>query len=770
MNFIRKFRINGIVQGVGFRPFVHRLAKQFKLNGWVLNDSEGVLVELQGSSSELAAFRQLLTSNPPKLAKIDSVVELSVDNYDAEYTDFMIVSSEDLCDTKTIVPPDSYVCDDCLHEMSSPDNRRYRYPFINCTNCGPRYSLIEKMPYDRKNTTMRSFIMCSSCLHEYEDIEDRRYHAQPNACADCGPRVWIEEHNGQMIDVDDPVRYTISLLKQGYIIAIKSLGGFHLAVDASNEAAVRLLRERKKRDNKPFALMVRDIEQARRYTQVSEEEQIALEQVQRPIVLLKKIKSTLPLNLAPNNPSLGVMLPSAPLHYLLLEDSELPALVMTSANLSGHPIVYRNDKAKEQLKDICDFLLLNDRDITTRVDDSILRLSKTKCGEIIQTFIRRSRGYAPYPIKVKTDLNPILAIGAELKTTLAMGKEHNVFLSQHIGDLKNDETFNAFLENSVKLAKLLDINPKYYCGDLHPQFRSCRYLDEKNNVEFYRVQHHHAHMASCIAENKLDEKTVIGVIYDGTGYGEDGTIWGGEILIGNYNNSTRVASLSPFQLLGGDKAVKEPIRIAISLLHQAFGSEARKINIPAFDILSEREKCVYFKMAEREVNSTTTSSMGRLFDGFSALMGICPKIEYEAQAAIEMEGMLERDIMLAAPLPYDILDKKEIIQLDIRPTVRAIVPLLSKPQVDTAQLSRRFHSTIAYATRDVCQLLADKYQISDVVLSGGVFMNEYLLCNIYSLLKNCGLRPHVQQLVPSNDGGVSLGQLMVANSKLNQIN
>jgi hydrogenase maturation protein HypF len=762
----RKFRVEGIVQGVGFRPFVHRIANKYSLNGWVRNDSSGVLTEVQGAEHSVTSFEIALSSSAPKLAVVNQVIALPCETEPIIYEHFEIISSEDQQDTKTIVPPDSYVCDDCLSEMLDSSNRRFEYPFINCTNCGPRYSLIKKMPYDRKSTTMRSFAMCKACRIEYEDIRDRRYHAQPNACADCGPRVWLANVDGDVLDCEDTLASSRSLLKSGRILAVKSLGGFHLVVNANDKSAVARLRQRKKRDNKPFALMVESTTRAADLVFLNERESDLMESVQRPIVLSRRRTNSLPSNIAPNNPSLGIMLPSAPVHHLLLKDPELSVLVMTSGNLSGYPIAYENDRALEQLAGICDYFLFNDRDIHTRVDDSLVRVSETMCGDSLLTFIRRSRGYAPYPVQVNNELRPIIAIGAELKTTIAMAKGKDVYLSQHLGDLKNDESYAAHAECSERMCDLLDIKPEYYGADMHPQFRSALNIERNQSKPLIRVQHHHAHMASCMAENHLDDKTVIGVIYDGTGYGLDQTIWGGEILVGNYQHFERVASLTSMQLLGGDKAVKEPIRVAIDLLYSAFGESAKELDLPALNALSEEEKRVFFKMAERGVNSTPTTSMGRLFDGVSALLNICGKIEYEAQAAIELEGLLNRDLALANSFDYSLLDQGGFVQINTIPMIRQIVALLHNPQPDIQLLARRFHSTIAHATVEVCSRLKTEKMISDVVLSGGVFMNEYLMCNTYTLLKEAGFNVYVQQQVPPNDGGIALGQLMVANQQI----
>jgi hydrogenase maturation protein HypF len=764
----RRYRVCGIVQGVGFRPFVHRLARRFAAAGWVLNDSSGVLVEVQASREALDGFAAALVEEPPPLSRITSVRAVPVDVPVTRYEAFEIRESVDLKDTDTIIPPDSNVCADCLRELRDPQDHRYRYAFINCTHCGPRYSIICNMPYDRAQTTMRAFTMCERCAHEYHDIEDRRYHAQPNACPDCGPRLALADRAGAPIDTDDVVRFAIARLREGAIFAVKSLGGFHLVVDATNESAVRELRRRKRRDAKPFAVMVVDAESANRITVVEPEDRALLASLQRPIVLLRKRPGVLPDAIAPKNPDFGVMLPSTPLHYLLFEDPALQTLVMTSGNISGHPIVHDNDTALAQLPSVVDYFLLHDRDIHTRVDDSVVRRTEAGDGaEPLVCFLRRSRGYAPYPIHLSTSVGQIAALGAELKTTVALSKSSQVFISQHIGDLKNDTTFKAHLECSAHMERLLSIDPEVLACDMHPAFRSTRAASERRDIRVVHVQHHHAHMASCMAENGLSGK-VIGAIFDGTGYGLDGTIWGGELLVGDYHGFLRAGHLRPMFLLGGDKAVTEPIRVAISLLVETFGDDPESLAVPALADMDPARLEVFVKMAQRKINATPTTSMGRLFDGISALLGICPQIEYEAQAAIEMEALLGRDFTAAAPFPFGLGDRDGCIEIDYRPLVRDVVAALRTPGVDAAQLSRRFHCTVVEMTAEVCSRLAERFGIDRVVLSGGVFMNEYVLVNTLRSLSDRGLSPYCHRLVPTNDGGISLGQILIAHAHVSE--
>lgn len=762
----RRYRICGIVQGVGFRPFVHRLARIFGATGWVLNDSEGVLLELQAPPENIARIIDELTLSTPPLARTNSIHEVEREESEQRYYDFSIQKSLHLGSMGTIIPPDSNVCLDCLKEMRTPENHRYRYAFINCTNCGPRYSIILGMPYDRAQSTMRAFEMCPVCKHEYNDIEDRRYHAQPNACPTCGPQLKLTDGQGNPIATDDIVRYAVSKLREGAIIAIKSVGGFHLVVDACNATAVKELRQRKRRDSKPFAVMVNNADTAANYAVIDTHDRTLLESTQRPIVLLHKRPNSLPEIIAPHNPSIGIMLPSTPLQYLMLEDPAMPVLVMTSGNISGHPIVYDNEIAIKQLGEIADYFILNNRDIHTRVDDSVARTMVHRDKENHHlSFLRRSRGYAPYPIYLPYNVGAIIAFGAELKTTVSVAKGKQVFMSQHIGDLKNDLTFNSHIECIQHLQKLLDVDAKVLACDLHPAFRSTRNALNQSQLQVVQVQHHHAHMASCMAENGLTGKT-IGVIFDGTGYGTDGTIWGGEFLIGDYANFERAGHLRTLVLPGGDKAVKEPLRIAISLLTETFGEDLGNLDIPGLRTLPEQQREVYAKMSARKINTATSSSIGRLFDGISALMGICTKVEYEAQAAIELEALLQRDLHMSQPFIYDIVECGDHVEVDYRPMIQELVLNLTTPTFDLSELSRRFHTTIVDIISTVCKHLSVLSGIHQIVLSGGVFCNEFILLNAIDKLQTEGLKPYFHQHVPTNDGGISLGQIVVADASI----
>lgn len=762
----RRYRICGIVQGVGFRPLVHRLAQIFKTTGWVLNDSEGILLELQGVPGDISRFLDELVLNPPPLAKIISIQEISRQKDEQRYEQFSIRQSLQLKNMNTIIPPDSNVCSHCLEEMRTSNNRRFKYAFINCTNCGPRYTIIKGMPYDRAQTTMRTFTMCAKCKNEYNDIEDRRYHAQPNACPKCGPALQLTHSDGSSVFTEDIVGYVLARLHEGAIIAVKSLGGFHLVTDASNENSVQELRHRKRRDSKPFAVMVSDVDFASKIALVSPQEGAQLESSQRPIVILQKRLNILAQSVAPHNPNIGVMLPSTPLQHLLLDDPKMPALVMTSGNSSGKPIVFDNDTAIQQLGGIADYFILNNRDIHTRVDDSVVRIMAQRDGKNSHlSFIRRSRGYAPYPVHLTFDAGSIIALGAELKTTISIAKGKQVFISQHIGDLKNDQTLSSHITCVNHLQNLLGVRANALACDLHPSFRSTRSALKQSQLQVIQVQHHHAHMVSCMAENGISGKT-IGVILDGTGYGTDGTIWGGEFLVGDAKDFVRAAHLRTMNLPGGDKAVKEPIRVAISLLTETYGENLLGVCLPVLQKISTQQREVFSKMSARKFNAPTTSSMGRLFDGISALMDICSYVEYEAQAAIELEALLKRDLYLAQPFTFVIEEVNNHLELDYRPMIKELVSALTSSRPNLSELSRRFHSTIVEMIVAVCTRLSLSFGTNQIVLSGGVFLNEFILLNTIEQLSAVGLEPFYHQLVPTNDGGISLGQIAVAAAQI----
>lgn len=766
-----RIRVTGVVQGVGFRPYIYRLAIRHCVNGWVLNDPLGVLIEAEAENSVLQSFLVAIRADPPLLACITDVrLEEATVVSCPEYEAFNILKSIVAGDRTTIVPSDSHVCEDCLREMRDTSDRRYRYPFINCTNCGPRYSLIRNIPYDRQQTTMAAFTMCDACRSEYENPGDRRYHAQPNACPECGPKVSLAGRNGLQCDGDEAVRKTVEALRTGLIVGIKSVGGFHLAVNARDDSAVKLLRQRKRRDAKPFALMVASREVAELFVDCHPHEAKWLESPGRPIVLLKKKAAVLPEEIAPRNPNFGVMIASAPLHYLLLNEGGLDVLVMTSGNISGYPIAYRNETALSDLFDVADLILYNDRDIETRVDDSVLRCSiHPSITEPLVTFIRRGRGFAPYALEAVTGTcSPIIAYGAELKTTVALSDGNRIFVSQHIGDLKNDQTFASHRACATHLSKLFGINPHWVVCDLHPDFRATRFASIASTECIIQVQHHHAHMAACMVENRVLGAT-IGVIFDGAGFGDDGTIWGGEFLLGDYSSVRRVAHLRAIPLLGGDKAVHQPIRVAAALALDAFhDDESALTSTQALAALDDEERRVFGIMWKRGINSPLATSMGRLFDGIAALLGICSQAEYEAQGPIELEALLGRDMTMSNSYAMVVDVDSEIWTVDHRPLIRAIVTDMAAG-VPVRDISRRFHSTIVRLVTDICQRLRARDGVQQVVMSGGVFLNEFLLVNCQVELRKAGFAVHSHQRVPCNDGCISLGQVAVANAQLSQL-
>jgi hydrogenase maturation protein HypF len=759
-------RVNGVVQGVGYRPFVYQLATALGLTGWVLNDTLGVLTEVSGPVPVLTSFADALRAQAPLLARVNEVqVQRKAAAADAG-SGFEIRESTRAGRANTIVAPDSHVCPDCLREVFDPADRRYRYPFTNCTHCGPRYSLIRGLPYDRAQTTMAVFTMCPNCAREYRDPADRRYHAQPNACPVCGPKLTITSRDGDLADGDDALRIATDALAAGRIVAVKSVGGFHFAVNARDADAVALLRRRKRRDAKPFALMVTDLAAVERIAEFGAAEGELLASPARPIVLLRKRGGVLPEAIAPRNPNLGIMLPSAPLHYLLLDRPGLDVLVMTSGNVSGYPIAFRNEDALSQLFEVADLILHHDRDIEIRVDDSVVRSTDHPgLDEPLITFLRRSRGYAPYPVRVEREQEAVLAYGAELKTTVALSGGREVYVSQHIGDLKNDETFASHRQTAAHLAKLYELTPRYVACDLHPSFRATRFAETDRPEDIFRIQHHHAHMASCMAENQLST-TTLGVVFDGAGYGLDGTIWGGEFLLGDLEGVRRLAHLRPIPLLGGDKAVNEPIRTGFALAVLTLGGKAEAIAaFPALGELDDAQRHVFATMIERGLNAPLVSSMGRLFDGVAALLGICSHAEYEAHGPIELEGLLGRDLRMdERPYSFGLLDG-DPARVDYAPVIAAIAVDIADG-VEPAEISRRFHSAVVGMVLARCEALRAEHGINQVVLSGGVFLNEFLAVNCLLALRGAGFAAYAHRLVPANDGGIALGQVMVASALL----
>ena len=746
--------VRGIVQGVGFRPYVYQLARRFGLTGHVLNTGEGVDIELEGIEKDIEGFFETLLAEPPPLAHITSVTRQALPpKGDGS---FQIMKSRAGEERSALISPDVCICADCLAELRDPQDRRFRYPFINCTNCGPRYTIIEDIPYDRPNTTMKPFTMCDACRAEYEDPTNRRFHAQPNACRDCGPKVEILDGAGNPMPSADPISHAIERLASGLILAVKGLGGFHLAVDAFNHRAVVRLRKRKHREEKPLAVMVKDLDAAGRLAHVSAVEARTLSSPQRPVVLLRKRPSNgLSPGVAPRNRFLGIMLPYTPLHHLLME-GPCEALVMTSGNVTEEPINIHNGEAVRNLNGIADCFLVHDRDIHLRTDDSVVRF----VGEIPRQ-IRRSRGYVPRPVFLSENLvgmAPVLAVGGEVKNTICLTKENRAFLSQHIGDMENLETYDFFLLTIDHLKKILEIRPKVLARDLHPDYLSSRYAKEQADLPVVEVQHHHAHIVSCLAEHGIDGP-VIGLAMDGAGYGPDGQVWGGEVLLADLTSFQRAAHLNYIPLPGGDGAAKNPRRMAIAYLDQAYGDGLYDLPIPFLKDLDREEAAVVLQMIRRGLNTPLTSSCGRLFDAVSSLLSLRHRNSYEGQAAILLEHA--QNGQGAPGYPFDKVKEEDGWVMLTSPIIRSIVKDLSKG-VSRGRISSRFHHTLVAMFTDMCCTLKAETGIDAVAMSGGAFQNATLLTGLTRSLSQCGFKVYSHALIPTNDGCLALGQAVCA--------
>ncbi|MBK9748023.1 MAG: carbamoyltransferase HypF [Chloroflexi bacterium] len=756
-----RLHVQGIVQGVGFRPFVYGLALRYELGGHVGNNGDGVFIEVEGAAAALQQFHAALTAELPPLAHIDALTVTALPLL--HETEFSIRASQSSDRVSAHIPADVGVCDACLRELYDSADRRYRYPFINCTHCGPRFTIIQALPYDRATTTMSIFPMCPECAAEYHDPLSRRFHAQPVACPVCGPRIWLQAKNGDSVRGTEATLTAVSeLLRAGQIAAIKGLGGCHLACDATNDAALALLRERKARVDKPFAVMVRDLEMARHIAHISDEEAALLVSRQRPIVLVKQCAdSPLSAGVAPGNPYVGLLLPYTPLHYLLLDALPDP-LVMTSGNLSGEPIAIDNAEALERLAPLVDAWLLHDRPIHTPCDDSVLRVFEG--GELP---IRRSRGYTPFAIKLPFAAESVLATGGELKNTFCLTHDGYAFLSQHIGDMENLETLTAFEQAQAHLRALYRAEPRALVCDLHPNYLTTQWAQRvaaQTGLPLIQVQHHHAHMAAVLAEHSHDgAQTVIGVCLDGTGYGTDGTIWGGEVLIADYADFRRAAYLKPVPLPGGDAAVKFPYRMALAQLWAA-GIEWHD-DLPPVTACPPAERNILRRQFETGFQTVLTSSMGRLFDAVAALIGVRQRVTYEAQAAIELEGLAGDD---AQPYALAIVpDAGGALVLDPAPLITQIAADVLAG-VPVSRIAAGFHSAVAEAVIAVCDRLRADGHGSTVALSGGVFQNVRLLDALVRGLREHGFTVLVQRQVPSNDGGLALGQAALGAWRLQQ--
>ncbi len=757
-----QIRVQGIVQGVGFRPFVFSLAAKHSIRGRVLNNTIGVLIDAEGERSTIQQFIDAIKSNSPTLSRIESI-HVSENLDPVNYSDFRIAESTLDGEHLPSISPDVATCVDCLREMFDPKDRRYRYPFINCTACGPRFTIIESVPYDRARTTMRDFKMCEECQGEYENPQDRRFHAEPTACARCGPKISLTDANGREItrnrtrSEDDLINHARSLLSSGHILAIKGIGGFHLAADALNAEAVERLRRRKHREDKPFALMANSVSLIKEYCFVSKKEEELLASARRPVVLLeKKAEAIMPEAVAPHANSLGFMLPYAPLHHLLLENCDRP-IVLTSGNVSDEPISYENEDALERLSRIADYFLLHDRRIHMRTDDSVTRVVEGK-----EMILRRSRGYAPAPIKTAFKFaREILACGAELKNTFCLTRDNYAFVSHHIGDLENLETLQSFTQGIEHFKRLFHLRPEVIAYDLHPEYVSTKYALALDDITTkVGVQHHHAHVASCMADNRI-EGEVIGVAMDGLGFGTDGKLWGGEFFVADFLEAERIAHLDYVLMPGGARAVREPWRMAAVYLHRAFGDDFLNLKIPFVGKLDRRTWTTMRRMIATKTNSPETSSMGRLFDAVSSLMTLCNVVNYEGQAAIELEAIA--NAACTERYKFEIGEngstiKAEGIICHVVEDLLADVP----PQI----VSAKFHLGVAYLIVAIARRIRDERELNRIVLSGGVFQNMLLLRQTCAVLKSADFEIFTHSRVPTNDGGISLGQAAIANARI----
>jgi len=746
-------RVYGIVQGVGFRPYVYRIATSLGLRGFIRNNTLGVEIEIEGDEGKIEIFKRRLYSECPPAASIDRLVEEEIDTKgDAS---FLILESSSGGEKETLISPDLATCPDCLRELFNPGDRRFCYPFINCTNCGPRYTIIEDVPYDRPNTTMRKFEMCLECRAEYENPADRRFHAQPNACPVCGPEVWLVVRGGEKIQTGDPIRAAAQYILEGKIIALKGLGGFHIACDATNDDAVKRLRDLKKRGDKPFALMAPDLETVERLCFLNDREKELLTSPECPILLLEAREDAwkvISRDIAPRNRYIGFMLPYTPLHHLLLRETKRP-LVMTSGNLRDEPIVKDNDSALEKLSGIADYFLLHNRDIATRIDDSVARVIDGK-----EMLIRRARGYVPAPLSLPFSSDKeILALGPMMKSTLCFLRGRNAFLSQYLGDNDVYDNYLYLLEIMERLKKLFGFKPEFLVHDLHPDYPTT-HLAREMGLSALAVQHHEAHLASVLAEKGSFDDEVLGVAFDGTGYGRDGRIWGGEFFTGKTGDFERIAHIAYFPLPGGEKAIEEPWRIALALLKEVLGEEA--LETPwAMGLGASRDLEAVFRLTDVERLSPLTSSAGRLFDGISSLLSIRHRITYEAQAAIELEMAADPEVtdsyepIFTESEGHLILDFKALVAEVYDDILRGTpVPVIAA----------KFHNWFVSAVLKVAEIARDERKTEKVVLSGGVFQNRFLFERTINALKDNKFKVYFNEKVPINDGGVSLGQAYTA--------
>jgi hydrogenase maturation protein HypF len=754
-----QIQVQGVVQGVGFRPFVFLLAQRRDLRGQIQNNCAGVQIDLEGDQGAIEQFIADIKSTPPPLSRIESIERVN-DLAPLNYDSFRIVASSANIDKRASVSPDIATCSDCLRELFDTANRRYRYPFINCANCGPRFTIIENIPYDRVRTTMHQFRMCDGCKAEYENPLDRRFHAEPIACAECGPTLYLTDERRCQIETggEDAIGFTRQLLLEGRIVAVKGIGGFHLACNAVDAQAVRRLRRRKYREDKPFAMMARSIEVIRQFCEVSKPEEDLLSSPQRPIVLLTRhSQGDLPGSISPETNTLGFMLPYSPVHHLLLEGADHP-LVMTSGNVSDEPICHADDDALKRLNRIADYFLLHNRRIYRRADDSIVRAE----GGARSTILRRSRGYAPLPLKLAINSErTILACGAELKNAFCFVRGSQAYLSHHVGDLQNLETLKSFSEGIEDFQRLFNLHPEVVAYDLHPEYLSTKLALTLDNIETkVAVQHHHAHVASCLVDNGIDGP-VIGVAMDGLGYGTDGRLWGGEFFIADLAQAERVAHLDYVPMPGGTKAIREPWRMAAVYLQKAFGEEFRELDISFTSRLNLDVWANLRKLIQHGINCPETSSMGRLFDAVASLLNLRHAVNYEGQAAMALEAIADRDYLTG----YEFEVNLENGSISSTPVIKGIVKdLLST--VAPSIISARFHQSVVDLIVAVAIRIRSGRMLNRVVLSGGVFQNSLLLERTRPQLEARGFDVFTHSRVPPNDGGIALGQAAVASALL----
>jgi hydrogenase maturation protein HypF len=728
---------------VGFRPFVYRLASKYNLNGWVVNRTDGLSIRIEGLSSVIPGFIEDLKKLAPVVSQIE---EIKVTRVKFEgLKNFVILASQDNSDETSEISPDIAVCPECLADMKMQANR-INYPFINCTHCGPRFTIIKDFPYDRKKTTMAPFVMCDQCREEYENMTDRRFHAQPVACNHCGPTYTLHLEDKVIHDFNEILDHVCLIIKQGDILAVKGTGGFHLMCDAQNEDAVSRLRKSKKREGKPFAVMFRDIDSVKTFLPISEEEETALISWRRPIVIVNAVNQP-SYSISSGLNTMGVFLPYMPWHYLFFERSGLPAIVLTSGNLAGEPIITDNQKALDLMPEVASGVLTYDRDIYNRNDDSVVRIIDGR-----QRVIRRSRGFVPAAVKVHMDVNGILATGAELSNSFCLGKGNRAYLSQYIGDIKNHETLDFFEESVALFLKLFRTQPELVAADLHPDYLSTRYA-RSLGIELIQVQHHHAHIASCMAENRLDEP-VIGLAFDGTGYGEDGNTWGSEFLVCDYKNYTRRSHFAYMPMPGGDRAAEEPWRMGLSLLFQTFGDRLFDLDIPFVRSANLTKARLITEAISKNINSPLSSGAGRLFDAVASITGICIHSLFHAEAPMKLESAIRNDIR-------DFYDFDRSDGISFLPAIMQICTDLSHG-VPAGIISARFHNTVAEAACQEVKKISSETGIKKIVLSGGTFQNKYLFESLERKLRKNNFVTFSHEIIPCNDGGLALGQLVIA--------